>query len=795
VKEFVMLLNHLKLNHPKLDQLKLDQLKVNHRNRHHARIILSTLLAVAALLVVPHAAQAQTVTTILNFPNTATAPLGAIAQGRDGDYYGLTLNGDAVYKVTAAGTFTLLTGIPQSEGQGCNGLVLGTDGNFYGTCFGGGNNGNSTGTFIKVTPAGTLTVLHFFDGSTVSVNPDGCYPVGVPLQASDGNFYGTAQSCGEDSHGLIASGMAYKITPAGVFTALHGFDGGATDGAQPTGTLIQGSDGNLWGTTNQGGQTGSGTIFKMTLAGAVTVLYQFSGCGTGTIGCNPYAGLVQGTDGNYYGVAEGGGTNGQGIVFRVAPSGVLTVLHNFNETVDNGGYPRLPLTLGTDGNFYGVATGCAGGGCSAADIFKITSKGVFTDLYDFPNAHNNNNSLPYSPLLLGTNGTFYSTTEMDGTSGTGSSNTGTFFSLADGQKAFIVLQESSGKVGSKIGILGQGFSAASVVKFNGVTVTAVTRTGTTFLTATVPAGATDGFVTVTTGATTLTSSKKFVVHNSWATGAPMPVAAVAACSAVLNGQIYVVGGYNGSAQTAVQIYNPTTNKWTTGTALSSGLSNQACAAVNGEVYEFGGTPNTGGSQTNAVLAYNPATKTWSSKSAMPTARQDIVAVVANNLVYVIGGYNGNRVSTVEAYNPATDTWSTESSALVAQSGDVGGVIAGNIVISGGAGESVDTGDTESYSVSGNAWTSLKADATVRNNPCGGVVGAALYVAGGANRSGSSFTVNEAFTPSKDAWTTLAPLPQATTDPASAVSGGQLFCFGGFTGLGGATLNNVQIYQP
>jgi len=253
------------------------------------------------------------------------------------------------------------------------------------------------------------------------------------------------------------------------------------------------------------------------------------------------------------------------------------------------------------------------------------------------------------------------------------SGAGTFYSLTKGQNAFIQLQETNGRVGSKIGILGQGFSASSVVKFNGVTATTVTRTGTTFLLATVPAGATDGNVTVTTGTTTLTSSKKFIVHNSWGTGTPMPVAAVAACSAVLNGQIYVVGGYNASAQTAVQIYNSTTNKWTTGTALATGLSNQACAVVNGLVYEFGGTNNVGASQTNAVLVYNPATKTWLSKSAMPTARQDIVAVGANNLVFVIGGYNGNRLSTVEAYNPATDSWSTETPLLVESSASSAGL--------------------------------------------------------------------------------------------------------------------------
>jgi uncharacterized repeat protein (TIGR03803 family) len=749
--------------------------------------VVLTLLVICFLAGAVVPAQAQTVTTLYDFVTNSSVtqqPSGVIAQGRDGNFYGITQSPDrgTIYKVTPSGTFTLLHTMASdlSEGANCNGLILGSDGNFYGTCLYGGANsiGNGLGTIIKVTPAGVLTVLHSFTGQNARGSTDGCYPRGVPVQASDGNFYGTGQQCGTSG----GDGIAYKLTPAGVYTVIYNFTGSTNDGAQPFGALIQGSDGNLWGIT-----TSSPTIFKLSTAGVIKAVYTFGCCGTPA-----QAGLVQGPDGNFYGTTEGIGANNQGEVFKVTQAGVLTVLHSFNNAVDHGAFPVLPLSLGTDGNFYGVATDCGGGGCSplGANIFEITSKGAFTDLYNFPLVGSNNDSVPESPLFLSTNGKFYSTTQLGGTGGDG-----TFYSLTNGQTAFIQLQETVGKVGSKIGILGQGFSASSVVKFNGVTATTVTRTGATFLLATVPAGATDGFVTVTTGATTLTSSKKFIVHNSWGKGAAMPVAAVAACSAVLNGQIYVVGGYNSSAQTAVQIYNPTTNKWTTGTALPTALSNQACAAVNGEVYEFGGTPNTGGSQTNAVLAYNPATKTWSSKSAMPTARQDIVAVVANNLVYVIGGYNGNRVTTVEAYNPATDTWSTESSLLVAQSGGVAGLVGGNIVISGGAGESADTGDTESYSVSGNAWTSLKADATVRNNPCGGVVGAALYAAGGANRAGNSFTVNEAFTPSKNAWTTLAPLAQATTDAASAVSGGELFCFGGFTSLGGTTLNNVQIYQP
>jgi hypothetical protein len=156
-----------------------------------------------------------------------------------------------------------------------------------------------------------------------------------------------------------------------------------------------------------------------------------------------------------------------------------------------------------------------------------------------------------------------------------------FYSLNMGLKPFVSLVSTSGKVGSKIGILGQGFTASSVVKFNGVTATTVTRTGATFLLATVPAGASNGNVTVTTGATTLTSAQKFIVHNSWGTGAAMPTAVYVPATAVLNGQVYVVGGTTTAPVADVQIYNPVTNKWSAGTPLPVATTTPSAATVNG----------------------------------------------------------------------------------------------------------------------------------------------------------------------------------------------------------------------
>ena len=164
---------------------------------------------------------------------------------------------------------------------------------------------------------------------------------------------------------------------------------------------------------------------------------------------------------------------------------------------------------------YGIATDCSGGGCGQAGLFDITTKGVYTNLYLYPIIGGTNNEVPLSPLLLSTNGTFYSVTEQGGTHQNGS-----FYSVSTTYSPFVSLVSASGIQTAKVGILGQGFSVASVVKFNGVTATTVARTGTTFLLATVPAGASTGNVTVTTGATTLTSNKAFKVRPTISSFAP-----------------------------------------------------------------------------------------------------------------------------------------------------------------------------------------------------------------------------------------------------------------------------------
>ena len=426
---------------------------------------------------------------------------GIIAQGRDGNLYSTAPNAlgssnGVVFKVTPSGTETPLTtfgadGAPQS------GLTLGTDGNFYGAAF--GCTMGTDGSIFKVTPAGTLTTLYTFTGGS-----DGECPTAPPIQGSDGNFYGTASR--SNTSGMY--GSVYKITPSNKFSTLHDFVD--TDGANPDAPLLQASNGMFYGVTKSGGSSpaGAGNLFHITSSGVFNVLFTFNG----NDGNNAVAPLIQGSDGNFYGTAVNGGmgVNNMGVVFKVTPSGTFTALHYFTGTGD-GAFPYGGLVQASDGNFYGT-TSLAAPGSGCGTIFRI-SNGNFETVYTFPS----DGSLgcnPETTLVQHTSGVLYGDTNTGGSStggGVCASGCGTVFSLNADLPPFVSLLPASGRVGSTVGILGQGFSNTSVVKFNGVQATKVTLTGTTFLSVTVPSGATTGLVTVTTGATTLSSTVPYVV--------------------------------------------------------------------------------------------------------------------------------------------------------------------------------------------------------------------------------------------------------------------------------------------
>jgi uncharacterized repeat protein (TIGR03803 family) len=351
---------------------------------------------------------AGTETVLHSFTNgiDGSLPLASLIQGSDGNFYSTTTSGGlsrsgSLYRITANGTATTVYSFNSvSEGQNPAGLVLGTDGNFYGTTTNGGTNGY--GTILKITPAGDETVLHSFTGGIT----DGSNPGAALIQGNDGNFFGTTSGGGANFNGTV-----FTLTPAGVETVLYSFAGaGSSDAVQPLAPLIQASDGSFYGTTVSGG-TGSGAVFKITPAGVETVLYSFAG-GT-TDGAMPQASVIQGSDGNFYGTTFGGGTSSSGTVFKVTPPGVETVLHSF--AIADGSNPVAPLIQGTDGNFYGTTAN--GGLYGNGIVFQMTPTGVLTALHSFASGGDGSN--PLAALIEGSDGNFYGTTSAGGAFGYG----------------------------------------------------------------------------------------------------------------------------------------------------------------------------------------------------------------------------------------------------------------------------------------------------------------------------------------------------------------------------------------
>lgn len=446
--------------------------------RRFFRLALVFALSVTAL-------QAQ---VLYNFGKNTGDPLnppapGVLAQGLDGNLYSTTPSGGThtcgsqtcgtVFKMALNGTLTVLYNFDGAHGANpLSGLTLGTDGNFYGTTTAGGS--SNLGVVFKITPAGALTVLYNFTGGS-----DGASPQAPPIQGGDGNWYGTAFAGGTGTFGII-----YKITSSG-FAPLYQFDG--PHGANPSAPLVLGVDGNLWGTATLGGN-GHGTIFKITPSGTLSVLHKFDRGDTPNI--------VQASDGNFYGTIFR--TNaGNGSIYKMAASGTFSTLHNFSGA---DGIGPSGLMQASDGNLYGVTE--QGGTASLGTVWRMSLGGTFTSLLSLTSALG---SSPQVVPLQQTKGILYGEASAGG-----KFNGGTFLDGNLSLKPFAGLLPTTGTVGSTVGILGQGLGTTSSVSFNGTLATFSVVSG-TFLTATVPAGATTGSVTVTTSTGNLISNKQFIV--------------------------------------------------------------------------------------------------------------------------------------------------------------------------------------------------------------------------------------------------------------------------------------------
>jgi uncharacterized repeat protein (TIGR03803 family) len=484
--------------------------------------------AVFVLYATAIALPAQTFTTLVSFNNTdGSAPYAGLIQATNGDLYGTTENGGAspggfggtVFKITPGGMLTTLYSFCSqsncTDGEApFAGLVQATDGNSYGTTQYGGASGG--GTVFKIAPSGTLTTLYSFCGQSGCT--DGEFPIAGLVQATDGNFYGTTYF-----GGAYGGGTIFNIAPNGTLTTLYSFcsQSGCTDGQNPYAGLVQAIDGNFYGTTQYGGANVAGTIFKITSGSKLTTLYSFCSQSRCTDGANPDGGLIQATNGNFYGTTTGGGTGSGdlgGTVFKITPSGMLTTLYSFcsQSHCTDGAFPVAGLIQATDGNFYGTTEhGGANGPGSYGDgtIFKITPGNTLTTLYSFCSRSNSTNNctdgrFPAAVLLQDTNGTFYGTTEYEG-----AHSDGTVFSLSVGLGPFVKTLPAFGEVGATVDILGSDLTGATSVTFNG-TAAAFTVLAPSLIAATVPAGATSGEVQVALPSGTLSSNVPFRVLPS-----------------------------------------------------------------------------------------------------------------------------------------------------------------------------------------------------------------------------------------------------------------------------------------
>ena len=281
-------------------------------------------------------------------------------------------------------TLTVLNGFNggANGGQSFARLYQGSDGYFYGTTGWGGLDG--AGTLFRISSAGSLTTLHTFTGGA-----DGGHASfgGALVQGSDGLLYGTTYQGGVQNTGVV-----FKMTSAGTLTPVYQFSG--PDGGGPEAGLVQASDGNFYGTTYWGGSNNLGTVFRVNSAGVFTNLYQFGGAD----GSHPYSGMVQNGDGFLYGTTFGGGSNGWGSVFKITTAGTLTTLHHFGIYPD--GADPYGITPGPGGFLYGTtsAIGPAGRGT----VYKIDSLGSFQTLHGFTNGVDGGS--PQCELLLASDG-------------------------------------------------------------------------------------------------------------------------------------------------------------------------------------------------------------------------------------------------------------------------------------------------------------------------------------------------------------------------------------------------------
>jgi uncharacterized repeat protein (TIGR03803 family) len=378
-----------------------------------ARAILLSLAVVAGGRV----AEAQTFGTLAAFSTASgvgQTPTASLIQGSDGYLYGTTYGGGGnskgtVFRIDSAGNLTILHSFGATASDGQNpyaSLIQASDGDFYGTTFGGGI--NNKGTAFKMDSAGNITILHAFGATST----DGQNPYAPLIQASDGNLYGTTLSGGAYSGGTV-----FQIDSAGSVNVLHSFNGNG-DGSSPYGGLVQGADGSLYGTTWSGGINNKGTVFKLNTSGAFTQLYAFAGKdGSYPVATLLLAsdGNFYGTT-QYGGPGYTSGLTGHGTIFRIDSAGHLLTMYSFGVKTGDGNTPSAPLIQASDGLLYGVTS--SGGAAGDGAVFKMDLNGSVLLLHSF-NTGGLDGQSPQGGLLQADDHSFYGTCSTGGAGSAG----------------------------------------------------------------------------------------------------------------------------------------------------------------------------------------------------------------------------------------------------------------------------------------------------------------------------------------------------------------------------------------
>jgi uncharacterized repeat protein (TIGR03803 family) len=392
------------------------------------RTSISLVIALIGLLLSATGMRAQTETILYSFSGGADGrnPAVSLVIDAQGNLYGTTAG--TVFKLTSFGSLETLyafTGGADGGSPQTTNLILDSLGNLYGTTTDGGNTGcnasDGCGVVFKLAPSGVETVLYTFSGGA-----DGGSPWAGVVQDSDGNLYGTTEIGGAYNYGTV-----FKLTPSGTETVLYSFSGG-TDGAFPLDGLTFDAEGNLYGTTYEGGILQNGTVFQVTPAGSETILYSFGGSCSQQEGCPdgrlPRAGVVFDSAGNLYGTTVfgsgkgkrcGKGDDGCGVAFKLSPSHTISEIWKF--TGPNGMEPYAGLVFDTDGNLYGTSS-AGGASLIGGTVFEIPKKKQARKvLYSFCplGGRCTDGFSPYGGVIFDTKGNLYGTTLLGGAYGYG----------------------------------------------------------------------------------------------------------------------------------------------------------------------------------------------------------------------------------------------------------------------------------------------------------------------------------------------------------------------------------------